>query len=115
MIKRAGTMKVDVFQNRFGGEGEVQMTHLLQGDEFNGKGRLFSRNVILPGASLGYHAHEKDMEAYYILSGEGVVNDNGDEQPVKPGDLVYTAVGQSHSIKNTGNANLELIALILFA
>ncbi len=115
MIKRAGTLKVDVHQNRFGGQGEVRMTHLLQGDEFYGKGRLFSRNVILPGSSIGFHPHEKDMEAYYILSGEGIFNDNGVEHPVKAGDVAFTAVGQSHSLRNNGDKNLELIALILFA
>ena len=115
MIKKADTLQPVTFQNRFGGQGEVTMKHLLTGEEFCGKGRLFSHNVIFPGSSIGFHQHHGDFETYYILKGEGIADDNGTKTPVKAGDVIYTKDGESHSIENTGTENLELIALVLFA
>ena len=114
MIKKAESLQPVVYQNRFGGNGEISMKPLLSPEEFLGKGRLLSHSVIFPGSSIGYLTHQGDFETYYILKGEGVVNDNGVLTAVGPGDVVYTGSGESHSIENTGQQNLELIAMILF-
>ncbi|NLT94198.1 MAG: cupin domain-containing protein [Clostridia bacterium] len=117
MIRKAGEFKREVVQGLRGGNGPIEMEHLLEVDknEFNGKGRLFARMTIKPGSSVGYHKHEGDAEAYYILKGEGLLNDNGTKTVIKAGDLAYTPSGSSHSIENTGDTDLELIALILFS
>lgn len=115
MIKRADQLPTEVYLNRFGGNGEVVTTRILEMEQFNGKGRLFARTLIKPGCSIGYHQHKADAETYYILSGEGTVNDNGILTQVKAGDVVFTNSGESHSIENTGSTDLEYIALILFA
>jgi mannose-6-phosphate isomerase-like protein (cupin superfamily) len=114
MIKRASELNTDVFPNRFGGQGEFKVTKILEMDQLQGKGRLFARNILEPGHSLGWHQHTGDIEAYYIVRGEGTVNDNGTKVVVRPGDVVYTADGEHHSIDNTGSTTLEFIALILY-
>lgn len=116
MIRRAEEMKQEVVVGMRGGQGEVQITHILQRekDEFANKGRLYAKNVLKPGTSIGLHEHVGDFEAYYILSGEGTVDDNGEKTAVKAGDLVLTRNGQRHSIENTGNVDLVFMALILF-
>jgi mannose-6-phosphate isomerase-like protein (cupin superfamily) len=114
MIKRAGELNTEVFPNRFGGKGEVQVTRILEMNELQGKGRLYARNLIKPGSSLGWHEHKGDIEAYYIIAGEGTVDDNGIKVQVAAGDVVFTNNGESHSIENTGTENLEFIALILY-
>ncbi len=114
MIKKAESLQPVVYQNRFGGNGEISMKPLLSPEEFLGKGRVLSHSVIFPGSSIGYHTHQGDFETYYILKGTGEVNDDGILSPVGPGDVVYTGSGHSHSIRNTGEENLELIAMILF-
>ncbi len=114
MIKKPSELKQEVRETMMGGKGAVQITHLLQGDEFANKGRLFAKMVLKPGCSVGNHQHKGDFEAYYILKGEGVVDDNGILQPVTSGDLVYTQNGECHSIENTGDSDLEFMALILF-
>lgn len=114
MIKRASDLTTEVFPNRFGGNGELRVTKLLEMDQLQGKGRLFARNLLQPGSSLGWHEHKGDIEAYYIVVGEGTVDDNGTKVQVKAGDVVYTNNGESHSIENTGTENLEFIALILY-
>jgi mannose-6-phosphate isomerase-like protein (cupin superfamily) len=114
MIKRSSELKSVVFPKRFGGQGEIKITNLLEIDQMQGKGRLFARNLLTPGSSLGWHQHKGDSEAYYILSGEGAVDDNGSKVQVSAGDVVFTAEGESHSIENIGSEDLEFIALILF-
>ena len=114
MLKQADSLKKEVFQERFGGKGELQVTNFLNPDEFEGKGRLFAKNVLLPGASLGLHQHNGDFETYVILSGEGLLNDNGEMKSVKPGDVIVTSNGEKHSLENTGTENLEFLALVLF-
>ncbi|WP_406677061.1 cupin domain-containing protein [Moorella sp. ACPs] len=117
MIRRAQEMKEEIVTGLRGGKGNVAMVHILEEskNEFNGKGRLFARLTLKPGASIGWHQHSGDSEAYYILSGQGIVNDNGRETVVKAGDMVLTKNGEYHSIINNGDENLEFIALILYA
>ena len=114
MIKKSGELSTEVFPHRFGGQGELRMTKLLEIDQMQGKGRLFARNVLAPGSSLGWHQHQGDIEAYYILTGAGTVDDNGTKVPVAAGDVVFTGNGEFHSIENTGSDNLEFIALVLY-
>ncbi|HZK83937.1 MAG TPA: cupin domain-containing protein [Desulfosporosinus sp.] len=116
MIKYSEDLRQDTVSEFRGGKGEVQINHFLEveKDEFKAKGRLFAKNVLKPGASIGLHEHVGDTETYVILSGEGLVNDNGDKKLVKPGDVIITRNGEKHSIENTGTFNLEFLALILF-
>lgn len=116
MIKRFDELKKEVVSNFRGGKGELEMTHFLEvgKDEFKGKGRLYCKNVLKPGSSIGLHEHVGDFETYVVLSGEGLINDNGEETPVKPGDVIITKNGEKHSLENTGSVDLEVMALILF-
>jgi mannose-6-phosphate isomerase-like protein (cupin superfamily) len=114
MLKHEDSLKKETVFERFGGKGELRITHFLNIDEFNGKGRLFAKNTLLPGASLGLHEHVGDFETYVILSGEGLLNDNGEQKSVKSGDVIITKNGEKHSIENTGTQNLEFLALVLF-
>lgn len=114
MQKSTAELQKDVWEKRFGGNGEIRVTHLLDKERMGGKGRLYSRMLLKPGCSLGYHQHNGETETYYILSGEGTMNDNGQTTTVKAGDVIFTADGEFHSIENTGSADLEFIALILF-
>ena len=116
MIKRSEDLRTDSVTNFRGGQGEIRMTHFLETekDEFKGKGRLFCKNVLKPGTSIGLHEHVGDFETYVILSGEGLVNDNGEQKYVRPGDVIITKNGEKHSLENTGTVDLEVMALILF-
>ncbi|MDD3746500.1 MAG: cupin domain-containing protein [Anaerostipes sp.] len=60
-----------------------------------------------------YHVHENEGEAYHILSGKGLYDDNGTKYEVEAGDTTYTMSGQGHGIENIGNEDLVIIPLIL--
>ena len=97
-----------------GGEGVVTIEELLTPAELYEKGRLFAKLTLPPGASIGYHVHEGEMESFYIISGEAEYSDNGEIVSLEPGDTALTLSGESHSIKSTGNVPLELIAIIIY-
>lgn len=114
MITHANQLTTEILSNRFGGNGEARTTKLMEMEQFHGKGRLFARTLLKPGCSIGFHQHNGDAETYYILTGEGMFNDNGTLIPVKAGDVMFTNDGESHGLDNTGDVDLEYMALVLY-
>lgn len=116
MVRKKSEAWVKVNTNMRGGDGTVTITNLLNpdSDEYYGKGRLFAEITLPAGASIGAHEHQGEMECFYVLSGTGVFNDNGTDVQVEEGDVCYTASGSFHSIRNAGETELRLMALILY-
>ena len=114
MIKRKSSYETKLNENMRGGEGLTKIEQLLTPDELNNKGRLFALVTAEPGCSIGYHVHEGEMEAFYIISGEAEYDDNGETVTLYPGDTSYTPAGEGHGIKSVGKTTLEMIALIIF-
>lgn len=112
MIKKSEDLRKATVENLIDGEGQVSMIHLLEKEEFHNKGRMYARVLLKPGSSIGYHIHNGEQESYYILQGQGLYDDNGEEVIVKQGDLTLCKDGEGHSIKNDGEEKLEFIALI---
>lgn len=113
MIQRAGMMETEIRKNMKDGKGEVSVTHLLRQIQMRGHCRFIGRMVISPGCSIGLHQHLDEEEIYYILKGKGIAVDNGISQEVKPGDVILTGNGASHSIENNSNEPLEVLGIIL--
>jgi uncharacterized cupin superfamily protein len=51
------------------------------------------------------HYHENNTEAFYIISGEGLLLTNKEETPIKSGDVIVCPPGENgvHQIKNTSS------------
>ena len=114
MIKRSTEIPCNVHKDFRGGTGEITMFPFMDEKEANGTGRLFAKMLIeKPGSSIGQHVHETEMEAYYILKGKALVNDNGTEVILEPGDAHICPDGSFHSVTNAGDGPLEFIAIIL--
>ncbi len=114
-IVRRNEEKPLVRKKLFGGEGEVEMHVILDGEkEMYGKGRVFNHCVLAPGAEIGWHVHHGDGECYYILRGEGEYSDNGRIVTLRAGDMSFVGDGEGHAMKNCGSEDLEAIALILY-
>ena len=97
------------------GNGEAEMHKILNDEkELYGKGRLFNHMILAPGRSIGEHTHEGDNEIFYILSGTGMYNDNGNLVRLHPGDTTICNNGELHGMVNDGDEPLEFIALILY-
>lgn len=102
----------EIRENMRGGKGQVIIEH-LEKEDLPVNGRLFAKVIIAPGCSIGEHEHVGECELYYILSGSGFVLDDGERIPVATGDVMTTGDGHSHSVENTGDVALELIAVII--
>jgi len=113
MIKTFDEMKTEIREQMRGGKGSVEIIHILYQDEIKGKVRLFAKIVLNPGCSIGTHQHVGEEEAYYILEGVGLVNDDGNERQVQAGDVILTGDGASHSIENNGDKPLVFLAVVM--
>jgi uncharacterized cupin superfamily protein len=96
-----------------GGRGSVELVHIFRSQELGGKARLFARLRLPKGSSIGYHIHEKEAEIFYILSGTGLLTEDGVGTAVSAGDAVLTGGGAGHAIETQDEQPLELLAVIL--
>ncbi|MDR2479006.1 MAG: cupin domain-containing protein [Treponema sp.] len=114
MLIKRGEMKTEAREKMRGGEGSVAFVHLVNDYEKEKNLKMMAELTLQPGSSIGKHNHENETEYYIILSGSGLVNDNGTEVQVKPGDSIITGNGDFHSIANTGTVPLVFHAIIIF-
>ncbi len=102
-----------VVEKPFGGEGRVLQDLIVGEDVLKEKCRLFGDMILEPGSSIAPHKHEGESEVYYIISGQGFINDNGVEVAVRAGDAYTCKSGDSHGLRNTGSDDLRFIALVI--
>ena len=104
---------IEHYENRCGGKGTMHIERLLVPEEMGPHVKMYAQVTIDVASSLGYHMHEGDGEAYYILSGEASYNDNGKMRKLKANDVTFTPSGQGHAIENIGDTPLVFMALII--
>ena len=68
----------------------------------------FTKRILHPGSAIGYHL-QKEEEIYYIASGTGEMQMNGETFTVQTGDAILTLAGSSHGLKQTGKDDLVVI------
>lgn len=96
-----------------GGAGQIFLEKMSLAVNLPNSVGTFARARLAPGGEVGYHIHDKNSEAYYILSSVGEYTENGVTTEVVAGDVTYTPLGEGHGIKNVGDDYLEFIGLIL--
>ncbi len=55
--------------------------------------------TLAPGAGTRRHYHARTEEIYVVLGGSGLVEVDGDERDVEPGDAILIPPGAWHEIK----------------
>lgn len=106
------TQTIETLENLHGGIGKVHISRKLTKDDSVIGIDMFAEVTIDRGASIGYHLHKTDAEAYYIVEGEGVFQESHDEKSVQQGDLCLITKDQGHGMKNTGDTPLRMIAIV---
>jgi mannose-6-phosphate isomerase-like protein (cupin superfamily) len=67
---------------------------------------------IPPGVTVGRHTHgPDDEEIYVVVEGTGVVELDGREHEVGPGDVVVNAPGGTHALRATGERPLRMVVV----
>lgn len=112
MIKNKDVITIKTEQNN-SGEIKLYLYDLSNFRDKNPKLRTFSHAVLNVGEEVEFHIHNGESESYYVLSGKGLYNDNGELVEVTKGTVTFTPSGSGHGIKNIGNEDLEFIALII--
>lgn len=92
--------------------GTVVIEHLLDEKLFQGQNTMFAQVTLAPGCAVGYHQHKGNNETYYILSGNGLYTEDGQNVQVTAGDVAFCPDGGFHGLKNTGSSDIVFIALI---
>ena len=103
MIRKAADCKKEYREHMRDGNGIVEITNFATPEELNNKGRLFANITLNPGCSIGYHVHEKDSELFYIMKGQVLYNDNGEECVLSAGDVMLCPAGTGHNGQHNCN------------
>ena len=112
MIKNKEQITVTTEENAKG-ETKMYLSNLCDFDGKNQRLRMYARAQLKPGEMVEFHVHEGECEYYYILSGKGLYDDNGQKISVEEGTVTFTPSGSGHGIKNTGTEMLEFMALVI--
>jgi mannose-6-phosphate isomerase-like protein (cupin superfamily) len=91
------------------GEGLLNFARIATRATLSGACNFIDFTCMPPGSTIGLHTHRMDEEEFYlILEGEGTMYRDGMTFMVGPGDLVRNSPGGTHSLANTGSADLKL-------
>ena len=67
-------------------------------------------NETYPGGMVPEHAHDKEEEVMFFVSGTGkFVSEGTKEIPLEPGVCIYNPPGKPHKIINTGDEILRFV------
>lgn len=100
--------------NKADGNGTITIVKLLTPEELDGKCDMYAKVIIPPLCSIGVHEHKGNTEAYHILSGRAIYNDNGTEKEIGAGTTTFCPEGEKHGIANaSATEDLVFTALII--
>ncbi len=90
--------------------GVVTWRTLLSGDRTPTRGLTLGVAEVVEqvGAEARLHRHAQD-EAYYVLSGEGVLNVDGVEHPLSAGSTAFIPGNAWHAARGVGTEPLRLL------
>ena len=101
MINFKDQLKISTETNNKG-DIKLFLSDLAEFDKKNPKLRTFALAKLNPGEEVEFHTHTDECELYYILSGEGVYDDNGKEITLNTGKTMICIVqdGDTFSYSN---------------
>jgi len=73
---------------------------------------LVGLNAFEPGQEHALHAHAGQDKAYMVVAGEGHFLLDGQDLPMRAGDLLVAPEGVPHGVRNTGSERLLVLAIL---
>ena len=67
--------------------------------------------VFPPGAGAPPHTHTREDEAFYVLSGELLIEIDGEAHRVGPGGFFFGARNRRHAVRNDGDQPARVLIL----
>ena len=69
--------------------------------------------VIKPGQTIQPHGHANADDIWICIEGEGVFYPTpGEEHPIAKGDVIVSAKGMCHGMKNTGMKDFVFVGIL---
>lgn len=65
--------------------------------------------LLIPDSQVPYHYHNKRESLIIILSGEGTEIIEGEEIPIKAGDILYIPAGEKHTMLNRSDQEFRYL------
>lgn len=94
-----------------GGDGPILFRRLMDAEQFNSTLDFVDFTVIPPESTIGRHFHHGNEEIYFVISGEPLINVNGEERRAKPGTLAIVRSGQWHQLRNDTAADVTILVV----
>ena len=113
MLKKEEDMLIEQRENMRGGNGIINFQHIFRQDEMQAKCRLCAKITVPVGASIGVHQHNDEDEIFVIQKGQGICDDGENRKKFVAGDAILTVHGGKHSIENTGDEDIQFIAIVM--
>ena len=71
----------------------------------------FRISTYQPMSHVEPHTHRVQEQVYHVVSGEGLMELNGERSVMRPGDFVFVPPGVEHAIYNTGTEDLTFFVV----
>jgi len=113
MFYKPEEMKVEPRVRLRDGFGTTEIVHLVPKEDLPEKTRMFALMCLDKGCSIGRHEHKNESEIYYVVEGEGILNDNGIIRPFRKGDCHICPSGSFHAVSNENDETLKILAVII--
>jgi quercetin dioxygenase-like cupin family protein len=83
---------------------------LMVGREHGAPNFALRQFVVEPGGHTPRHSHDYEHEVY-IVEGTGSILLNGEERPIRRGDVIYVPADHEHQFKGAGEG-LRFLCLV---
>lgn len=97
-----------------GGEGVMHWIRVATGAHLHSDWDGIEWVAFDPGGRAGLHTHSHTEELWFILSGIGIVELDGERYNVSPGSIVLTPLHSRHAMWNMGSERLEYVVIEVF-
>lgn len=101
------------YRNIRNGVGEILMENKFGLDETANRCKMVAVLNLEPGQCTGYHAHIDDCELFFMLEGELVCVEDGEEFPLRIGDCTMTCGGEKHQIINRSDKLAKVLSVVI--
>jgi len=98
-------------ENFMGGKGTVMYHRGLGPSAFYTSWSYVDHLVLPSGTTVGPISRKDMAEVYYVIAGQGTATIDGETQPIKAGDAVPAALGESRAFAQTGDTPLEFMVI----
>ena len=93
------------------GDGTI-LREILRPDDEGVSSRYSLAHAKLPRGQKSQQHRLNSTEVYFIMEGEGVMQIDGERQPVAPGDCVYIPPGAVQHIENHDDVELVFLCVV---